>query len=101
MKRLLLATLVALAPGVARAQPADWGAQRNPFDPQIIARYKAVLAKNPHDASALAKLLELYRRYSNVDTLKAEYAKQVDAKGDWAALVVIGRLEHATGDDAR
>ena len=41
---------------VAAAQPAgDWGVQRDPFDRTVIARYKAILASNPHDASALAK----------------------------------------------
>ena len=67
----------------------------------MIARYKAILAQNPHDASALAKLLEMYRRYRTVDLLKDEYSKQLDKKpDDWAALVVMGRLMRATGDDA-
>src|SRR5882724_6269193 len=101
MRRLLLTMALAAAPSAALAQPADWGAQRNQFDPNVIARYKAILGKNPHDASALAKLLEMYRRYSNVDALKAEYQKVIDAKADWSALVVLGRLQHATGDDAR
>src|SRR4051812_48740622 len=79
------------------AQPADWGVTRDPFDKTVIARYKAILAKNPHDASALAKLLEMYRRYRTVDQLKEEYAK---GKEDWASLVVRGRLERATGDEA-
>lgn len=101
MKRVLVLVALALAaPIAAHAQPGDWGAQRNPFDPQVIARYKAILAHDPHDASALAKLLEMYRRYSTVDKLIAEYQKVVDAKAEWAPLVVLGRLEHATGDDA-
>ncbi len=103
MWRLLLAVaLAASAPAAALAQAGDWGATRNQFDPQVIARYKAVLARNPHDASSLAKLLEMYRRYSTVDALKGEYGKQLDKNAnDWAALVVLGRLDHATGDDAR
>jgi tetratricopeptide (TPR) repeat protein len=101
MKRVLLAALLGLAPSVVLAQSGDWNAQRNPFDPQVIARYKAILARDPHDASALAKLLEMYRRYSTVDQLKGEYQKVVDAKGEWAPLVVLGRLDHQTGDDAR
>ena len=83
MRRLpfLLACVLALAgtPLVARAQPADWGATRDQFDKNVIARYKAILAKSPHDASALAKLLEMYRRYRTVDLLKEEYQKQVKA----------------------
>src|SRR6185503_1424102 len=108
MRRLLFAA-VALAcaaatafPGLGHAQPADWGVTRDPFDKNVIARYKAILAQSPHDASALAKLLELYRRYRTVDLLKDEYQKQLDKKpDDWASLVVLGRLMHGTGDDQR
>jgi tetratricopeptide (TPR) repeat protein len=98
-----LALALALSPTAAGAQPAgDWGVQRDPFDKNVIARYKAILAANPHDGSALAKLLEMYRRYRTVDLLKEEYAKQLDKKpDDWAALVVMGRLQHTTGDDQR
>ena len=100
---LLVACALALAPAaIASAQPADWGVQRDPFDKTVIARYKAILAKNPHDAGALAKVLEMYRRYRTVDLLKDEYGKVLDKKpDDWSALVVMGRLMHATGDDAR
>jgi cellulose synthase operon protein C len=87
---------------VASAQPADWGATRDQFDKNVIARYKGILAKNPHDGSALAKLLEMYRRYRTVDLLKEEYQKELDKKADdWAPLVVLGRLMHTTGDDQR
>src|SRR5512141_3253175 len=99
---LLACALATAAPLVAAAQPADWGVTRDPFDKNVIARYKAILARNPHDASALAKLLEMYRRYRTVDLLKDEYQKQLDKKADdWSSLVVMGRLMHATGDDAR
>src|SRR3954469_19622006 len=97
---LLACALATAAPLVAVAQPADWGVTRDPFDKNVIARYKAILAKNPHDASALAKLLEMYRRYRTVDLLKDEYGKLAEkSSGDWSALVIIGRLNHATGDD--
>ncbi len=104
MRRLpfLVAAVLALAPVAASAQPADWGVTRDPFDKNVIARYKGILAKNPHDAQALAKLLEMYRRYRTVDLLKEDYQKLLDKKADdWASLVVMGRLQHATGDDAR
>ncbi|HEY3801402.1 MAG TPA: HEAT repeat domain-containing protein [Kofleriaceae bacterium] len=105
MRRLLFAAVVAVVaatPAMTYAQPADWGVTRDPFDKNVIARYKAILAQSPHDASALAKLLEMYRRYRTVDLLKGEYQKQLDKKADdWASLVVLGRLMHATGDDAR
>ena len=105
MRRLLFAAVAAVCatvPAVSYAQPADWGVTRDPFDKNVIARYKAILAKSPHDASALAKLLEMYRRYRTVDLLKDEYQKQLDKKpDDWASLVVLGRLMHTTGDDQR
>ena len=103
---LLAAALATAAPlaleRAAGAQPADWGATRDQFDKNVIARYKAILARNPHDGSALAKLLEMYRRYRTVDLLKEEYQKDIDKKADdWASLVVLGRLMHTTGDDQR
>src|SRR4051794_25941188 len=87
----------------ARAQPAgDWGVKRDPFNQTDIARYKAILRANPHDASALAKLLEMYRRYRTIDPLKDEYGKLLDKHGDDVpTLIVMGRLQHTTGDDAR
>jgi tetratricopeptide (TPR) repeat protein len=90
-----------VAPSVAHAQP-DWGVQRDPFDKTVIARYKAILAKNPHDAQALAKLLQMYRTYRTLDLLKEEYGKLlVKNANDWAALVVMGRLHRTIGDEAR
>jgi tetratricopeptide (TPR) repeat protein len=88
---------------IARAEPAgDWGVKRDPFNPSDIARYKGILRTNPHEARAFAKLLEMYRRYRTIDLLKDEYGKQLDKNpDDSSALVVMGRLEHATGDDAR
>jgi tetratricopeptide (TPR) repeat protein len=104
--RVVLACALAALPvtgSIARAQPAgDWGVKRDPFNLGDIARYKGILRANPHDASALAKLLELYRRYRTIDLLKDEYQKLLDKAADDApALVVMGRLQHATGDDAR
>lgn len=105
--RLVLACALAVAPigglpAVAVAQPGDWGVQRDPFDRGVIARYKAILANNPHDSAALAKLLEMYRRYRTVDLLKDEYGKLLDKNAtDTAAMIVLGRLHRATGDDAR
>jgi tetratricopeptide (TPR) repeat protein/HEAT repeat protein len=94
---------VPVAGSIARAQPAgDWGVKRDPFNQTDIARYKAILRANPHEASALAKLLEMYRRYRTIDLLKDDYQKLLDKNADDAsALVVRGRLQHATGDDAR
>lgn len=96
----LLAPLV--TPRGALAQPDDdWQVQRDPFDKSVIARYKAILGKSPHDAGALAKLLELYRRYRSVDLLKTEYQAALTKKPDeWALLVVLAKIHRATGDDA-
>ncbi len=106
MRRILFAVAVAaVVPAVvhpATVRADDWEVQRNPFDPKVIAQYKGILARAPHDASAFAKLLELYSRYSSRDNLKKEYQQVLDKKpDDWASLVVLGRLMHATGDDAR
>src|SRR5438105_1805140 len=100
----LLAAALAIAPltSTVRADPDDWGVTRDPFDKNVIARYKAILAKNPHDASALAKLLEMYKRYRTIDLLKEEYGKALDKNAtDTSALIVLGRLDKATGDEAR
>ncbi|MBC7978539.1 MAG: tetratricopeptide repeat protein, partial [Myxococcales bacterium] len=104
--RFVVACALAALPvagSTAQAQPAgDWGVKRDPFNLNDIARYKRILRANPHDASALAKLLEMYRRYRSIDLLKEEYGKQIDkAADDGSALIVMGRLQHATGDDAR
>ncbi|MEO7730073.1 MAG: tetratricopeptide repeat protein, partial [Kofleriaceae bacterium] len=94
--------LAALPVSMAHAQPAgDWGVKRDPFNQTDIARYKAILRGNPHDGSALAKLLELYRRYRTIDLLKEDYGKLIEKTDEVSALVVMGRLQHATGDDAR
>src|SRR5512146_2119086 len=95
--RFVLAwALVAMpvAGSIARAQPAgDWGVKRDPFNPTDIARYKAILRANPHEASALAKLLEMYRRYRTIDLLKDDYRKLLDQRADDVpGLVVMGRL---------
>jgi len=105
MRRLgfLLAIVLAAAPiSHSVAAPDDWGIKRDPFDIKVISTYKGLLARNPHDAGALAKLLELYRRYRTVDLLKEEYGKVLaKSPDDWATLVVIGHLHRKTGDDPR
>jgi tetratricopeptide (TPR) repeat protein len=95
--------LMAAAPGrPAEAAPADdWEVHRDPFDRSVVARYKGILAKQPHDAGALAKLLELYRRYRTVELLKTEVQAVLAKKADdWATLVVLAKIHHASGDDA-
>ena len=97
---LLTAALVPAA--AAHAQPGDdWSVTRDPFDKGVVARLKGLLARNPNDADALAKLLGLYRRYRTIELLRTEYDAQLAKKADdWATLVVIGRLALAAGDSA-
>jgi hypothetical protein len=40
-----LALILSGGAGDVRAQPADWGPQRDPFDRGVIARYQAILAR--------------------------------------------------------
>ena len=59
---------------VASAQPDDdWTVTRDPFDRQVIARYKAILDRDPGDTAALRKLVTLYKRYRTVALLVSEY----------------------------
>ncbi|HRC59023.1 MAG TPA: tetratricopeptide repeat protein, partial [Kofleriaceae bacterium] len=91
----------AFCPALTQAQPDDWQVRRDPFDKSVVARYKGILNRQPHDAGALAKLLELYRRYRTVDLLISEYQATLTKKpNDWAALVVLARIHRTTGDEA-
>src|SRR5439155_380782 len=81
-----------LAGLTATARADDWGARRDPFDPLVVSRYKAILARDPHDDGALHRLLELYQRYRTVAKLEAEYRAQLAVGEDWATLVVLARL---------
>ena len=106
--RWLVASLVAAVAGTAaapaiHAQPADdWDVQRDPFDKAVIAKLKGILARNPSDADALAKLLTMYRRYRTVELLVGEYEAALAKKpDDYATLVVLARLAHTERDDAK
>ncbi|HSD87956.1 MAG TPA: hypothetical protein VLB44_10600, partial [Kofleriaceae bacterium] len=79
---------------------ADWGARRDPFDPTVVQRYKAILAREPHDEAILGQLVALYQRYRTVAKLEAEYRAQLDAHEDWATLVVLARLSRSSRADA-
>src|SRR5690242_9524778 len=84
----------------ANARAQDWGAHRDPFDPAVVRRYEAILAKNPHDTSALRQLVELYRRFRTVAALEAEYRTHLAGGDDWATLVVLARLPRASRADS-
>ncbi len=92
--------LAALAPAIpTAAQPGgDWSVKRDPFDQRVVARYKAILAKHPDDAGALAKLVALYRRYRTVAKLVGEYEQALAGKPDSFALnAVLGYLHEREG----
>lgn len=76
----------------ATVRADDWGVKRDPFDRVVIARYKAILARAPHDP-VLAQLTALYKGYRTVALLESEYRKQLDTNpADWAVLVVLARM---------
>ena len=65
MRRIALVACLCMAVAGARgaaAQPADWGVKRDPFDKTVVTRWKAILAKNPHDAAALTQLVAMYKK---------------------------------------
>ncbi len=85
-----VALLICLWSAPARAD--DWGVKRDPFDRVVVARYKAILSKSPHD-SVLAQLTALYKGYRTVALLETEYRTQLEATpADWATLVVLARM---------
>jgi tetratricopeptide (TPR) repeat protein len=87
--------LVAVALGLlmsASAWAEDWGARRDPFDPSVVARYKAILERDPHDEGALRQLIAMYKRHRTIAKLETEYRAQLDAGEQWPALVVLARL---------
>jgi cellulose synthase operon protein C len=102
--RALAAAVLAAAllgtPLVAHAQGDDWEVTRDPFDKAVVGKLKGILARNPSDADALAKLLTMYRRYRTVAQLRDEYEAVLAKKPeDWPSLVVLGRIARGQGDD--
>src|SRR4051812_47219004 len=97
-----LTALLFTAPLRAQQVPGgsddDWEVKRSPFAPQIIARYKAMLERNPHDGLALRKLLELSRQKGNVSALVDEYRKRAQAQpGRGGLAIIVGHLEKRRG----
>src|SRR5262245_50622195 len=100
--RWVLAALVAalgLGAGLPRAGAQDdWDVKRDPFDKQVVAGYKRILARNPNDKQALDRLKGLYKRYRSIGQLIGEYEKELAKRpNDVALLVVLGHLELADG----
>jgi tetratricopeptide (TPR) repeat protein len=98
---LCAALLSSLTAGVAIAQPDDWGnVKRDPFDKGVIAKYKGILARSPHDGTALTKLVSMYRKHRTLELLHDEYEEALKKKpDDHALLVVAGRIAKEMGDE--
>ncbi|HUS27899.1 MAG TPA: tetratricopeptide repeat protein [Kofleriaceae bacterium] len=81
--------MATLGSAQALAQPAgDWGVKRDPFDLTVVARYRAILAKNPYDVGALDQLHQMYSRYRTAYELEKSYSSSTD----WATAVVYARI---------
>ncbi len=93
MGRRLLLLLISLSI-VQPALSQDWGVTRDPFDKKVMARYKGILKRNPHDSGALRKLLSSYRKYRSIKKLAGEYASRTDG----ASLVVSGKIKLRQSD---
>jgi tetratricopeptide (TPR) repeat protein/HEAT repeat protein len=99
----VLAVLVAAAalPSQVAHAHDDWNVRRDPFDRQVVARYKAILARNPSDQGALRKLVGLYARYRSVELLIREYERELAQNAnDHAAAVVLGHIQLQQGNRA-
>jgi tetratricopeptide (TPR) repeat protein len=97
--RWITAVVVCLLVGTT-AWADDWGVRRDPFDPVVVQRYKAILARDPHDASAFGHLVGMYQRYRTVAKLEAEYRAELAGHEDWATLVVLARLPRSSRADS-
>jgi tetratricopeptide (TPR) repeat protein len=97
----LVLTLLAAQSVSAGAQPGDWSVQRDPFDRTLIARYKAMLSRSPHDRLALSALVSLYKRHRSVDLLVKEYEAAQANGPDAPGLVVLARIARSRGDAKR
>jgi tetratricopeptide (TPR) repeat protein/HEAT repeat protein len=84
--------------GVAGAD--DWSVRRSPFDPRIVARYKALLNRRPNDGYALRKLVSLYRKHRSLKALVNEYRRLAKAKPrSFAFQVILGHLHRRSGNN--
>ncbi len=95
--RWVLVVMLCLA--AVTTADADWGATRNPFDPGVVRRYKALLAKDPHDEAALRSLIAMYKSYRTVAQLESEYRAVLERGDDWATLVVLARMPRTSRTD--
>ena len=80
----------------------DWGVRRDPFNKQIVGRYKAALRRNPNNKGALRALTSMYKRYRSLKQLVREYhAETKRFPKRFSSLVVLGHLYRQLGDNPR
>ena len=92
----------AIYDGVPAIAQSDWSVTRDPFDRQVVARYKRILARNPGDGRAFRQLLGLYKRHRSAGTLLREYQQQVNKNpSDFAAHIVVARLHLQLGEPSQ
>lgn len=97
MRRVALVLALLALGSVAWAQPSDWSVKRDPFDRTLIARYKQLLVRTPHDGLPLSALLSLYRRHRTVGLLVREYEDILEGSESAPTLIVLGRLARHVG----
>lgn len=104
MRRLIVLCLIAcglvVAPHMTTSALAQWDIKRSSFDPRVVARYKAILERNPDDKGALRKLQALYKeRYKSIQPLLAEYEAALAKNPRNAAVAtILGHLEQGQGN---
>ena len=95
-----MALLLLLVLGTQSTWADDWSVRRSPFDPRVVARYKALLSRRPNDGYALRKLVSLYRKHRSLKTLVTEYrALARAAPRSFAYQVILGHLQRRAGNN--
>jgi tetratricopeptide (TPR) repeat protein/HEAT repeat protein len=87
MRRVCAVLMLLVLGGPARAD--DWEIKRSPLDPRAIARYEAALERDPDDALALRKLVELYRKHATIGELADRFAH----RRAWQSRAVLADLQ--------
>src|SRR5438045_1905990 len=95
MRPVAVALFLLSIVGVARA---DWEVKRSPFDPRVVARYRAALHEDPTDADAWKRLAALYRTYRSLAELERECQAAADRSGDARDRLLVGHARRERGD---
>jgi cellulose synthase operon protein C len=94
---LTVPALAAPAEAACPKQDDDWEVGgKSKIDDCALDAYRKILAKNPFDGDALARLL----RHKKAAKLETEYdAKLAKSPNDYATLIVLARLRKMQGDE--